>query len=105
MRRKVRAESSGPARRAETLTAAQLREHALPSLDESGSKDQRGRVLVVGGTRRTSGAVLLAALAALRAGAGKVQVATSRSAFALVASQLPEGLLVDLPEDGEGAHS
>jgi hydroxyethylthiazole kinase-like uncharacterized protein yjeF len=98
MRRKARAEMPRP----RVLTSGPLRAHPLPALDPGGSKEDRGRVLVVGGTRRTSGAVLLAALAALRAGAGKVQVATSRSAFALVAPQLPEGLLVDLPEDRDG---
>lgn len=48
---------------------------------------------------------MLATLAALRAGAGKVQVATSRSAHRLVAPQLPEALLVDLPERNDGEPS
>lgn len=97
MPRKVRAEA--PVR---ALTPERLRENPLPSLKPTGSKEDRGRVLLIGGTRRTSGAVSLAAIAALRAGAGKVQVGTSRSAVALAAPQLPEALLVDLPEDREG---
>lgn len=105
MPRTGRAEPARKVRRPRALTPLALRLHALPSMDASGSKEDRGRVLVIGGTRRTSGAVSLAAQAALRAGAGKVQVATARSAVPLVAPQLPEALLIDLPEDAQGALS
>lgn len=44
------------------------------------------------------GAVMLAALAALRAGAGRLQIATARSVAPLVAAQVPEALVVALPE-------
>jgi len=62
----------------------------LPWPDEGGDKEERGRVLMVGGGRETPGAVVLAGTAALRAGAGKLQVATGASGAALVASALPE---------------
>ena len=62
---------------AQVLTSHLLREWALPPA--GGGKDGRGRVLVVGGSRSTPGAVLLAAEAALRAGAGKLQIATGTS--------------------------
>src|SRR3954454_20800706 len=52
---------------AEPVTPALLRAWPLP-LDEDGDKDARGTALVVGGSCRTPGAVLLAGLAALRAG-------------------------------------
>ena len=42
----------------------------------TGGKNARGSVLVIGGSAETLGAVLLAAEAAMRAGAGKLQVAT-----------------------------
>ncbi len=51
-----------------------LRTIPLPPPGED--KDKRGRVLVAGGNRAVPGAALLAAEAALRAGAGKLQVAT-----------------------------
>lgn len=53
-------------------------------------KNTRGRVLVVGGSAQTPGAVDLAAEASLRAGAGKVQVATVASVASTLAVALPE---------------
>ena len=61
------------------LTAELLCGLPLPQPDE-GSKDHRGRVLVIAGSVEVPGAALLAGTAALRAGAGKLQVATVRSA-------------------------
>jgi len=66
-----------PPPRAEGITLALLRRWALPSPD--GGKDARGVVLVVGGARPTPGAVLLAGIAALRAGAGRLQLAVPES--------------------------
>jgi hydroxyethylthiazole kinase-like uncharacterized protein yjeF len=74
----------------------------LPWPDEGGDKEKRGRVLVVGGGRETPGAVVLAGTAALRAGAGKLQVATGESNAALVASSLPEARVFALPETKAG---
>src|SRR4051812_5345643 len=54
----------------ETVTPALLRAWPLP-LDPDGDKHSRGSVLVIGGSARTAGAVLLSAIAALRAGAGR----------------------------------
>jgi len=45
----------------------------MPSCD--GDKEQRGHVLILGGSREMPGAVILAATAALRAGAGKLTIA------------------------------
>jgi hydroxyethylthiazole kinase-like uncharacterized protein yjeF len=59
-------------------------------------KESRGRVLVVGGTAHTPGAVLLAAEAVLRAGAGKLQVATAEPVATQVAVALPEAMVVPL---------
>jgi ADP-dependent NAD(P)H-hydrate dehydratase len=64
------------------------------------SKHDRGRVLVVGGSRETPGAVLLAAEAALRVGVGLVQIATAESAASGLALALPEARVVPLPEVG-----
>jgi ADP-dependent NAD(P)H-hydrate dehydratase len=83
------------------ITPALLRDWALPV--PSGGKDARGTVLVVGGSRFTPGAVLLAGVAALRAGAGVLQLATAESAAATLSIQVPEALVVGLPETRGGA--
>lgn len=84
------------------ITPELLRRIPLPRPDEGGDKEERGRVLVVGGGRETPGAVVLAGTAALRAGAGKLQVATGASNAALVASSLPEARVFALPETRAG---
>ncbi|HET7820297.1 MAG TPA: NAD(P)H-hydrate dehydratase [Ornithinibacter sp.] len=84
----------------EVVTPALLRGWPLPS--PGGSKNEKGRLLVVGGGVETPGAVLLAAEAALRVGAGKVQVATTAATATLLAVALPECLVVGLDtEAGE----
>lgn len=75
---------------AERLDAALLRSFPLPALPEEGDKEDRGRVLVVGGSREVPGAAILAGTAALRAGAGKLQVATDPAAAGPIAIALPE---------------
>lgn len=74
----------------------------LPRHDESASKRERGQVLVVGGSRETPGAVLLAGLASLRVGAGKLQIATVASAAPGLAIAVPEARVIGLPETSEG---
>jgi hydroxyethylthiazole kinase-like uncharacterized protein yjeF len=81
---------------------ALLRAWSLPAPDEDGDKESRGRVLVIGGSREIPGAVVLAGLAALRAGAGKLLVATPRSAWQVVAAALPEARVIALPETERG---
>jgi ADP-dependent NAD(P)H-hydrate dehydratase len=73
-----------------------------PLPDASGGKEQRGRVVVVGGSRHTLGAVLLAAEAAVRAGAGKPQVATVGSVAVATSVALPEAFVTALPETDDG---
>jgi hydroxyethylthiazole kinase-like uncharacterized protein yjeF len=83
------------------VTPQVLRDWHLP--DPSGGKNARGSILVIGGSAETLGAVLLAAEAALRAGAGKLQVATVASRAAFAAQALPEALVRGLPETADGA--
>jgi ADP-dependent NAD(P)H-hydrate dehydratase len=82
------------------LTARLLRGMPLP--DPDGGKEQRGRVLVIGGSGRVPGAALLAGTAALRAGAGKLQVATAEAVAPGLAMALPEALVFGLPADAQG---
>jgi hydroxyethylthiazole kinase-like uncharacterized protein yjeF len=79
-----------------------LRRMPLPHPGEDGDKDQRGRVLVVGGSLEVPGAALLAGVAALRAGAGKLQIATARSIGPHLALAVPEALVAGLPETEDG---
>jgi ADP-dependent NAD(P)H-hydrate dehydratase len=62
-------------------------------------------VLVVGGERETPGAIVLAAEAALRAGAGKLRVAVPRGIALTVAAAVPEARVFGLPETGTGVIS
>lgn len=57
-----------------------LRANPLPRPDNEADKNERGRVLAIGGCRTVPGGIRLTAEAALRAGAGKVRVATIESA-------------------------
>jgi hydroxyethylthiazole kinase-like uncharacterized protein yjeF len=75
----------------------------LPQPDKEGDKEERGRVLVLGGATEMPGAVILAATAALRAGAGKLQIATCRSIAQSVAVAVPEARVFALPETKAGA--
>jgi ADP-dependent NAD(P)H-hydrate dehydratase len=84
------------------ITANFLRQSPLPTLDSDGDKDQRGRVLVIAGSTSVPGAALLAATAALRAGAGKLQIATCQSIATQLGLSLPEALVIALPETTAG---
>lgn len=62
----------------------------LPPRRRTGHKGDHGHVLLVGGNRGLTGAILLAGRAALRAGAGLVTVATRDSHAALLAAAQPD---------------
>lgn len=79
-----------------------LADFPLPAVDEEGDKEDRGRLLVVGGSRELAGAVLLAGIAGLRAGAGKLQIATAASIAPHVAVAVPEARVVGFEETDEG---
>jgi ADP-dependent NAD(P)H-hydrate dehydratase len=85
------------------LTARVMREWPLPLPAEGGDKEKRGRVLIVGGAPEMPGAAILAATAALRAGAGKLRIATCRSIAPFVAIAVPEARVFALPETRSGS--
>lgn len=85
------------------LTAPLLRAWPLPDPSGGQSKEDRGRVLVIGGSVQIPGAVLLAGLAALRAGAGKLQVATVAEAALPLAIAMPEAKVMGAPGTRQGA--
>ena len=84
------------------VTDVLLRAWALPQPEAGDDKDERGRTLVIAGSREMPGAAVLAATAALRAGAGKLLVATGAAAAGAVALALPEARVVALPETPAG---
>jgi hydroxyethylthiazole kinase-like uncharacterized protein yjeF len=90
-------QDADPAGGAVVVTPALLRGWPLPPPGED--KHARGSVLVVGGAARTPGAVMLAGLAALRAGAGKLQMAVAEPAAVPLAIAVPEAMVVPLPHD------
>jgi ADP-dependent NAD(P)H-hydrate dehydratase len=83
------------------LDRAALRAHPLPPVID-GDKETKGRVLVVAGSREVPGAALLTASAAMRAGAGKLRIATSESVALPVGIAMPEAMVIGLPEDEDG---
>ena len=92
---------SRPQPDATLITPQVLRDWRLP--EPTGGKEARGAILVVGGSTETLGAVLLAAEAALRSGAGKLQVAVPASVAGFAAQALPEALVRGLAETAGGA--
>ncbi|WP_307844389.1 NAD(P)H-hydrate dehydratase [Actinotalea solisilvae] len=85
---------------ADVITPALLRGWPLP--EDAGSKDARGSVLVVGGARATPGAAMLAGLAALRVGAGRLTLGVAEAVATAVAVATPEAGAVGLPETADG---
>jgi hydroxyethylthiazole kinase-like uncharacterized protein yjeF len=85
------------------VDATVLHELPIPGFRTGTSKDDRGSVLIIGGSRETPGGVLLAGEAALRAGAGRLVLATVRSVAPSLSIAVPEARVVALPETGEGA--
>ncbi len=65
-------------------------------------KGEFGHLLLVAGSRGKAGAAILAASGAVRGGAGLVSVATVESAWAALASAVPEAMSLALAEDASG---
>jgi ADP-dependent NAD(P)H-hydrate dehydratase len=84
-----------------SVDAEYLRDWPLPAPRE-GSKDDRGRILILAGSAEVAGAALLAGLGALRAGAGKLQIATVASRAPFLGFAMPEALVMALPETAAG---
>ena len=84
---------------------ALLRRWKLPDLTHGASKEDRGQVLIVAGSREIPGAALLAAHASLRVGAGKLHIATSAEVAPALAIAMPEARVSGIPSttDGEDA--
>ena len=83
------------------LDRAALDAHPLPPVVD-GDKETKGRLLVIAGSREVPGAALLAATAAMRAGAGKLRIATVESVAVQVGLAMPEAMVIGVAEDADG---
>ena len=76
---------------------------AWPERDSSAHKGNFGHLLIVAGSVGKTGAAVMAAQAALRAGVGLVTVASAASAIPMMAPRLLEAMWEPLPETPSGA--
>ncbi len=72
----------------------------LPDRDPWGHKGNFGKVLLLCGSRGYTGAAALAAMGALRSGAGLVFLGVPESIYAIEAVKLTEPVVFPLPEEG-----
>jgi hydroxyethylthiazole kinase-like uncharacterized protein yjeF len=75
----------------------------VPRRPRTGTKFSSGTVVVAGGSAGLTGAPAMAALAAMRTGAGYVQLAVPRSTEAVFEIKLTESMTIALPEE-DGGH-
>jgi len=83
------------------LDRGALDAHPLPPVID-GDKETKGRILVIAGSREVPGAALLTATAAMRAGAGKLRIATVESVAVELGVVMPEAMVAGVPEDDGG---
>src|SRR6059058_3220680 len=88
---------------AEVVSSQVLRAWPLPDVDDGAGKGARGTVVVIGGAADTPGAVLLAGIAALRVGAGRLSLATAAVNAPPLAVGVPEAAVTALPVTAGGA--
>lgn len=84
------------------LDAAWRAAHPLPGHGHHIDKNERGRVLLVGGSMFVPGALGLTGEAVLRAGAGKLQIATVDAAAMHLGVLVPEAAMIGLATGGDG---
>ena len=96
------APAPAPPPRPRALTEALLARWPLPDPGDDADKEVRGHVLVVAGSHEMPGAALLAAIAALRAGAGKLTVAAPERVALGLALAIPEARVMGLAETRGG---
>lgn len=77
-------------------------ERFLPERRPSANKGNFGRLLCLCGSRGMAGAAVMAAGAALRSGAGIVDVALPESIYPIVSSRVTEPVFTLLPEEKDG---
>jgi hydroxyethylthiazole kinase-like uncharacterized protein yjeF len=79
-----------------------LRRCSLPEYSAGSHKGDRGKLLVIAGSRHLPGAPILIARAALRSGCGSVRVAAPESIAIQIGVALPELMVIPLAETTQG---
>ena len=92
--------TSGSDAPVESLQSHDLRRWLQPRRRDS-HKGEHGRVLCIGGEHGHGGAILLAAEAALRSGAGLVDVVTRQAHVAALLARLPEAMAHGHADDAD----
>ncbi len=80
-------------------------QHAFPERKKSAHKGEFGRVFILAGSRGLCGAGLLAAIGALRSGAGLTSLATPNECSGMILTKIPEVMIKPLAETEEGSVS
>ena len=83
------------------LDRTALDANPLPEI-KAGAKETHGQILIIAGSRSVPGAALLAAHGAMRAGAGKLQIATVDSVATSLAIAMPEAMVLGFREAPDG---
>ena len=84
------------------LNDALLLTMPLPTPPDGEGKEGRGRILIIGGGAQVPGAVVLAAVGALRAGAGKLQMAATEAFAIPLGLAMPEGRVIPVASNKAG---
>jgi NAD(P)H-hydrate repair Nnr-like enzyme with NAD(P)H-hydrate dehydratase domain len=79
-----------------------LKTMPLPNWNDETSKASRGKLLIIGGSRRLPGAIILAARAALRIGCGTVRAAVPASIAVQIGAAVPELMVLPVQETLQG---
>src|SRR5918994_454201 len=90
---------------ARIVTTELLKTLPLVEHGDDASKADRGKLLIVAGSRRLPGTAILAARAALRVGCGTVRVAAPESVATAIGIAVPELMVLPLPETPSGTPS
>lgn len=85
-----------------TKITAEFLRPLLPPRKKDSHKGDYGKVLIAAGSKGMTGAAVLAARAALKAGAGLVTVACPDSEQPVIAAGVPEAMTLPLPSKGGG---
>ncbi|MEG3959677.1 NAD(P)H-hydrate dehydratase [Microcoleus sp. herbarium2] len=87
------------------ITKASATQHLQLPRSPISHKYTNGHLLIIAGSRRYSGAAVLAALGARASGIGMLSIAVPESIKPMLSSQLPEALVIGCPETHSGAIS